>query len=241
MGPAGLQGLPGTPGTPGITGATGPSDGPQGPQGVPGPQGIPGPQGPQGVPGPQGPQGLAGDDGPQGPQGPQGVQGPVGPQGPQGIAGPPGADGTDGTDGATGATGSSAIIPFGATVTAGVTSILAADIGFGTSVPVVVVGPVGTDLLAFNSPRAGTLQNLTARIILLAALPTPVIAEIFINNAPTGLLVTFPASGPGTVLGTPSGGPVAVAFNDKVALRLHTTALVAVAVGAVLSAGVEIL
>lgn len=236
----GPTGPTGTPGTPGITGATGPSDGPQGPQGVPGPQGIQGPQGPQGVPGPQGPEGAAGAAGPQGPQGLQGVQGPVGAQGPQGIAGPPGADGTDGTDGATGATGSSAIIPFSSLVTAGVTSVLPVDIGFGGA-----PGPVllGIDTLAFSAPRAGTAQNLSVRATLAVALLAPIVAEIFINDAPAvpPLLVTFPigASGP-NFLGTPSGGPSPVAFNDKVALRLRTDSTLAVGVGAFVFGGVEI-
>lgn len=239
-GPAGFPGPQGPPGTPGTTGATGPSDGPPGPQGPQGPQGIQGPPGPQGV---QGPQGAQGDPGPAGSQGPQGVQGPPGPQGPAGPTGAAGTNGTNGTNGVTGATGASAIIAFGGTVIgAALSGVVGADLGFGT---VQSVSALGTDLLSFVAPRAGTLQNLRVNAALLLLLAGQVVtAEIYINNVATGLMVTFtgPLASLGTFTpGTPSGGPVAVAQGQNIALRVTTSGgLTLLAVGATFAGGVEI-
>jgi hypothetical protein len=129
------------------------------------------------------------------------------------------------------------IVPFGGQIATGVLLTSPADLGFGGTRA--VVG--GIDPLAFDVPRSGTLQDLSVRINLLVPLTDPVIAEIFKNDVATGLLVTFTAATPvgPFVVGLPGGGAVAVAVNDKIALRVRTTSVLAQGVGATFSAGVE--
>lgn len=222
-GPTGLTGLTGPSGT---TGPTGPSDGPTGSTGA------------------TGNTGLTGNTGPTGPTGPTGSTGPTGPTG---LTGSTGSTGATGPTGETGEAAGGAVIPFAGGQIAGITSIAAVDIGFSPgSFPVIIaLGPpiTGRDGLYFEAPRDGILQNLQARATIGVALTSPIVAEIFVNDTSTGLLVTFPI---GTVgldqLGIPSGGPVAVTTGDKIALRIYTPdagVVVDIAAGSFFAAGVE--
>ena len=194
-------------------------------------------QGPRGFRGATGGTGRTGPTGPccTGPTGPGG--GATGPTGPGGGTGPTGPGGGTGP---TGAAGTGAVIPFGATAIVALSDVLGADVGFGTSQGIAInVDGNGTDLLAFDAPRPGTLRNLyvTISTLLAAPLTGALTAEIYVNDFDTGLAVTFP-------LGTASGttladivNQVAVNPGDRIALRLTTDGVIAA--GLNVSAGIE--
>lgn len=200
--------------------------------------------------GPRGFRGATGATGPccTGPTGFPGTPGPAGPPGPSGLPGPTGPTGpgpTGGT-GETGPTGAGGVIPFGATVlgaegfalsaTGGTEGTgLCADIGFGVAQSVELnVDGNGTDLLTFTAPRDGTLTDLCANLGAFVGIPptTEVTLQIYVNNAPTCLFVTF-------TTGTPNpqcvACDVAVVAGDQIALRACTDGLVVT--GLIVSAG----
>lgn len=193
----------------------------QGPRGFRGATGSTGPTGPC----------CTGPTGPEGPEGPEGSEGPEGPEGPGGPTGPTGDAGTPGTG---------AVIPFGATAIVALSDVLGADVGFGTSQSIVInVDGDGDDLLAFDAPRPGTLQNLYVTISTLLAVPLDgeLTAEIYVDDSPTGLAVTFPIA---TVSGTTLSdlvNQVAVLPGERIALRLTTDT--EIAAGLTVSAGIE--
>jgi BclB C-terminal domain-containing protein len=172
--------------------------------------------------GENGRRGISGRRGPQGPQGPQGPVGPAGPTvgatGPAGAAGAVGAVGPAGANGATGATGPAsggAIIPYasGAPITAttlvgglvGTVSL----IGFGISLPGVVLTGTSIDLTgavlggplfnyAFSVPRDGLIDSIsaffsnTATVNLLTSSVT-LTAQLY--SAPLGSNLFNPVAG----------------------------------------------
>lgn len=224
--------------------------GPIGPIGPVGPQGIPGPAGPQGIPGPVGP------------AGPAGPVGPVGPAGPAGVPGIPGGG---------------AIIPFASGIPLALTTIAGGLVGtvglvgFGNSGPAVTLAGGTVDLtgaggtllnFAFNTPRAGIIDAISATFSTTAALSlagTTVTITAQLYSAPAtsniftpipGALVTLAPPLTGVLaLGTVSNGfvdglAIPVAANTRLLMVFSATAAGLTLVTAVAgygSAGVSII